>query len=782
MPAPTPALDAFLDARRHRQQAELDTVASDRADAEPLWDRYAPAEAPPANENDSWLDRMGAEYAGAYKPPTLAERLAAITDSSRSGLSRASAALDLGNTGVANPLADRIGMRLTEPREGQSPTMAMLRGLGAGMLHGASNVMTAPLALLGEAVPAYRGLKGLLAGGRGAEAGVGTGARAAAEVTDLGNVENALPLAAPKQLTAGAPEPTIPSAPAAVRTPESPAPGAYAGAERRLTPRPAITDPAEDAAYQTMRDKLARGERTGTPAMRAMFAEKQRVEDARKAAAATRGELDTRAIEPALMESDSALAPPATAAPTPKPKLTAPEVRAMLDKRTGLKDSLASAGKTPPPGSFDTADALGIQYRRAKDLGTDDLRALGKQLKQHERGLLKDETGKIATPLLSKLTGATVGGLTGGAAGDTPTEKLEYGLLGAVAGGALGARFGSHLEGGLARATQAGEEATGLATRAREGVRALGNTTADLQRTSLLSGRAPLKAGLGSIGAIPYSVLDELVTKGPAAAGRMIAGGIQGAKNAPAMMRDAALGRTPPQGLVGKEYTNSGLLAIPNRLMSIPDAGAKAVLQGMGRDEQYINDALLTGTPMTESGQNLVKAADAHPVIKNLSVPVGLKTGIKMLEQGARHLGGGERYGNSDLRTRLGRLGLGLGATAAGTQIPDEWRTPATRGLLIAAGGPLGVPVALGEAVTSPAAEAITDRAQSALSSLFRESSLPRNAANLPEVEKRFEFQGLRRMLGLLDDPPEPGSGSSANAASRTRRTRTGRTRASRSR
>lgn len=642
--------------------------------------------------------------------------------------------LHWGSSGLATPYVKQyVTDPLTEHHAGESTLMAMLRGAGAGAIEGASDVVTAPFALAGEAAAGVRaigrgakGLKGLL--GIGDEAG--DVARVAGQIDEgVGGAARAA-------------EPGPVGSPRSAPPPQDPA--VYTGAERRASVRPDLMDPAEEAAYQTMREKLATGQPTGTPGARAMFAEKQRVEDVRKAEALARGELDTRTLDAGTPEP----------ALVPKPKLTAPEVRAMLDKRAGLKESLSAKGKEVPAGSFDTADKLGVQYRRAKDLGTEDLRELGKLLKQHERGLLKDEVGAVAPALLTRGAGAVTGGLTGAAAGDTPEEQLGYGALGAIAGGTLGARFGHHLESGASA------------------LHAAGRTAADVQRSAMLAGYAPLKALLGGAGSIPLTAADIALTEGLPAAGKAIVGGVKGLKNAPGAMWKAATGATDPLGMTADEFVNSGLLSIPGRVMSTSDAGVREVLKGMGRSEDLLEDALLTGSPRTEAGQHLLKAAEKKPLLRNILTPVGLKTGIKAMEQGAKYLGGGAEYGNATTAERLKRALLGVGGIAAGTLLPDELRDSTPRGLAIAAAGPLGIPVAIGEGMTAKKTEGTYNRTRSTLGALLRETPLPRNVQDPKAILSRF----VPRWAKPDEEPKSAGSSST----SRARATRTTRTRATR--
>ncbi len=84
------------------------------------------------------------------------------------------------------------------------------------------------------------------------------------------------------------PPPAAPVVSGPAPLPKSPPPPAYAGPERRATVRQ--PNPAEDAVYQRMREKLAAGVPTGTPEHRAVGQQLSQLESSRQTAAQARGE------------------------------------------------------------------------------------------------------------------------------------------------------------------------------------------------------------------------------------------------------------------------------------------------------------------------------------------------------------------------------------------------------------------------------------------------------------------------------------------------------------
>lgn len=447
------------------------------------------------------------------------------------------------------------------------------------------------------------------------------------------------------------------------------------------------------------------------------------------------------------------------------------EQAAITTQRAKLEQKL---GRPLTPEEATEIDLLGTEYRRTRqaaetgELGlppnqeTQALKELGGRLTKATRSL-KSERGAINPALLADISGAAAGGAAGSTQGETPEERIRYGLLGAFLGsGALGQ---------VTRSKMAG----------RTNVQAVGDTLKAGQRAGLLIGGAPIKAALGAAGGTTSAVAERMLM-GKLSPGQLLRAIPSAARRAPAAIGRALKGEPPP-GIVREDITSGGAFSLPYRLLGAVDAPARELLQEIGMSTDEASRVLLSGSPLTKSGQAVLDPRLSG--VRAIFTPVGAQTGVNVLEQGLQRtpglnlltLGksaGGLKQTPRELLARTvtgagaGAAAYGIGRTALDPNDPDDARTLR---YLVAAAGPAALPAAIGTAVAGledvdiEDPESLAKAADVVASGVMRESPAPLRTVTLSDIferqvprllrEEEFEtgYGALEDLLGRSDRP-----------------------------
>lgn len=278
--------------------------------------------------------------------------------------------------------------------------------------------------------------------------------------------------------------------------------------------------------------------------------------------------------------------------------------------------------------------------------------------------LLGNERGEIDPSLLYSLLSGTLG--AGAGAYFDPENRTR----GAALGAALGAGAPA-----VIRNPQALER---------------------LRFFSLLS--SPLthaKNVLGNVGALGAQMAERSLAEGSLDPAKNILRAVFDPETVAAATRGFESASHFANNKLGVEVPREGLLALPGRLMSGMDAGARNALERAGLTGDEASRAVYTGEPLSEIGKGLLQF-QRRSALARLILPF-VKTPINLFEMGIERspLGLKRLLEASDPLTRrliLAQAGLGTGAAALGAEYGAD------NPYLTALAGPYALPFAAGTA------------------------------------------------------------------------------------
>lgn len=162
----------------------------------------------------------------------------------------------------------------------------------------------------------------------------------------------------------------------------------------------------------------------------------------------------------------------------PEPPVETADPRALLkaaDRLEAAKEGMGARGKAGLDERITALrqEAMQVQAVDATLAAVEDAKAsgLGKDLEtaaqkwaRRQKLITGSQKGEINTQFIGSIAGAAVGGLAGGATGDTPEARIRNALIGAAVGGGMSALLLRKLSSGIAKAaTGAAGEATAAA-------------------------------------------------------------------------------------------------------------------------------------------------------------------------------------------------------------------------------------------------------------------------------------------------------------------------------
>lgn len=192
----------------------------------------------------------------------------------------------------------------------------------------------------------------------------------------------------------------------------------------------------------------------------------------------------------------------------------------------------------------------------------------------------------------------------------------------------------------------------------------------------------PVKAGLGTTAAVLTNAAEHASEGNYGSAGKVLSeyfNPIKYTKNfAKGFVDRTPIGRVPTHIPTNPTVVDQ-ILSVPGRFMNAVDRPAIEAAKAAGTDIEHMRNLQLSGTPITQSGREIVKAFENAPILSYLASAFP-RVGVHMFEQPF-----------SSPQKALTSLLLGGAAYEASDKIPDEYSP-----LVGSAAGPFNLPVAIG--------------------------------------------------------------------------------------
>lgn len=356
---------------------------------------------------------------------------------------------------------------------------------------------------------------------------------------------------------------------------------------------------------------------------------------------------------------------------------------------------------------------------------------------------LKGQKGTIAPELMGMLGRAGVGAVTGGIAGGA----MGHPFLGA----ALGAGTGALTPQIVAHAQNAVQALQDIDPRINQAGRVINRA----QNTGLFGPASVLKKGLGDVGNMALAGLEHPENwRGLA---RTLSG--EGWPEAIAAGKEAFHAPFNDEGDISgiEETLNKGPLSYARRAMGATTAGAKSLLGQSGFTPEQQDYYTMQNQPETALGEGVMDASRKAPIISHISP--ALKLGINKIESGYKYSPLGLITDRS--KDSLKKAALGSAAGYLANQLtPEDYvkNHPEMAPLIGALGGRLGIPIAIGMAMSTSAHSPIAQAAKVAGKDVPGFQLLQDATSSPDQLVKNYlsRYTNSVKPLAEFLSPPEP--------------------------